>query len=184
MLFRCNSMISVGVSPGQICVRGRMQSYAGGTFIHSGFGSHMICATISGMGLVQIKDASTYDEFAGVAGHEPSVMLQCFSETGAGWTDNEDLRRFGMYANNKPYLTVGEDGHGADFTTLQSALKYVEFLQATSAGISRPYKIMIVGNITLVGGTMPIAVPAGVEIDGGGHTVSWSVDVEIGRAHV
>jgi hypothetical protein len=167
---------SVSIASGQICLGGRIRSYVGGTYIHSGIGLHRLCATISGVGNVTIKDASTVDEFVGVGGNESTVMLRYFTETGIGWAnDSEDLRRFGMYANNKPYFTVGEDGHGADFTSIQSALKYIDFLQNTTngAGINRPYKIMIVGDIT-VSGNMPIVVPAGIEIDGGGHTVSWS----------
>jgi len=163
------------IGPGMACVKGRMLAYAGGSVV-TGIGTHRIYAFLASDGTLQVGNTASPDVFAGGAGNQPTVMLQTFVETGAGWTDSFDLRRYGMFANNKPYLTVGGDGYGADFTSLRSAIAYAAAIGATTAGLNVGKKILLTSDLYVPSAELPTSLPPGIEIDGGGHILEWDTD--------
>jgi hypothetical protein len=160
------------IASGTIAVRGRVATYAGGTHTHGGVGSHVIYAVIDSTGAVDIKDSSTAAVYMGTSGNELTVPLRTFTESGVGWTDSVDLRRFGQWVNNKPYITIGVDGYGADFTSIISALRYITELDS-AGGTTAPKKLVLVSDITASSSDLPYIVPAGAEIDGSHNAISW-----------
>jgi hypothetical protein len=166
------------VAAGTACVKGRMLQYAGG-LVATAPGTNSLYAYLASDGTLQVSRALVggVDELMGANGFQPTVPLATFVETGASWTNSVDLRRYGMFANNK-FLTVGNDGYGADFTSLRSALSYASLTRATTSGLNKTEKIVLIGNM-VVADPLPIAVPSFVEIDGNGHAVHWDTDVEL-----
>jgi hypothetical protein len=166
------SDVTVNVAPGWIAVGGRTARYVGGIVDHAGAGTRYIHATINVNGAVVVAEASNLDVLFGSNGEAPSVALQQFTEAEAAWTNSFDLRRYGMFSNIKPYITVGSDGYGADFTSLNDAVQYVSLMDSAN-GINHSNKIVLVGDVTV---TSTIDLPLGMEIHGGGHTIFWSFD--------
>lgn len=91
-----------------------------------------------------------------------------------------DLRRFGMFTNNKNCFTVGNapsegyDGYGYDFNSLKSAAKYITILQNSNMLLG-PNKILLVDEITIDNELEAnIELPKNTEIDGSGNVIYYS----------
>lgn len=171
------------IAAGFIASNGRLLYYPGGTLSVALTGTCYIYARISA-GSVSVRVATSVDTC--VDNIEPAVILHKFTTAGGAWSDSVDLRRFGMFVNNKNYLTVGNaptygsDGYGCDFISLKSAVEYVKSLSTSAEKISSK-KILLTNDLTIsTANEMAILLDVdGIEIDGGDCKIITSVDAPL-----
>lgn len=113
----------------------------------------------------------------------PVVLLKRVTHAGAAWSSSIDLRRYGSFTNDKNYFTVGlaisgQDGYGADFTSLKSAVEYIKALNSYSGQtMIAPKKIILVSDLTIsTTAEAQIELDIDIEIDGCGRSINYSVD--------
>ncbi len=166
------------VAAGWIVGNGRTAYYTGGTLTPSATpGTYYVYASISELDVVSVSVTATIATAIGT-NLDPKVVLAKFTHNGSTWTSSLDMRKYGGFSNTKPFLSVGSDAYGADFTSLEAAIAYVDLVNSLgSIGFVKPTRISIVSDVTLT--SLPIALSAGIEIDGGNKTLSWSTDSAI-----
>lgn len=174
----------VNVAPGFVQGNGQLVSFAGATALAStDAATNYVAAQIVGGSVVITVDTLVAPAVGSAVNSK--VLLHTFARTGAVWTTETDLRRYGMLVNNKNYFTVGDavagdDGYGADFTSLKSAVEHVKLI-ASSGTKMAPKKIMLVNDLT-ISTAAEMAIPldvAGLDIDGAGRKVFISVDLPL-----
>ena len=151
-------------------------------------GTYYLAATVNpATGLVSF-DSNTNP--ASVIGdvNSTTVLLHKFTHNGSIWTDDVDIRRFGMLVNNKNCFTVGNDsvvgdGYGADFLTIKAAVEHVKALNSAGSAKRASTKIILVDDVTIsTAAEADILINAdGMELDGGGRTVTITVDQPLFR---
>lgn len=169
------------VASGHVLVNGRMIKFNGGTaFITDGSTNYVYAQFNSGSVSIVSSTSIPLDSVDTVA------LLRKIVRSGASWTSDIDLRRYGLFSNDKDYFSVGntpavgEDGYGCDFTSLRSAVEYVRVLNDQSNLIDIK-KIKLINDLTIsTSAEMSINLDIdGIEIDGGGSTIFVSVDEEL-----
>jgi len=165
------------ISSGYVLVNGRMLRYAGGTVSITDGSNNYISASASG-DTVSVSSSTSFTTSA----TNPVVFLRHIFRSGASWTTDVDLRRYGMFSNDKDYFTVGDtpssglDGYGCDFTSLKSAVAYVTLLSSQN-NLIVPKKIKLANDLTISSSAEAEIAPfTGMEIDGCGREISISVD--------
>lgn len=139
-----------------------------------------IYATVSGGNIVV---ATTDDPAVATANQlETTVLLAIIEDNGSSW-DITDIRRFGMFTNNKHGFTVGNDidgetGYAYDFESISAAVNYINLLNLGGKKHA-PQKITIATDIeeTVTSEISPNLV--GLEIDGGGHIITLLNDISL-----
>jgi hypothetical protein len=110
----------------------------------------------------------------------PVVLLHKITRDTGAWTESVDIRRFGLFVNDKNFISVGRtppsgnDGYGCDFLSLKGAVEYAKAL-ATLDKLITPRKIVLVNDIVATTdadiGIMFDSDLEGFEIDGCGKTL-------------
>lgn len=113
----------------------------------------------------------------------PVVLLHKIVRSGVNWTTDTDIRRFGLFVNDKNYISVGnkpasgKDGYGCDFTSLKSAVEYAKVLNSGNELIP-PLKIILASDISITSSSeMEIILNVeGMQIDGCGRKITTNQD--------
>lgn len=170
---------NASVASGFIISDGRLLKYNGGTITVSVTpGSYYIYARIFG-GSVSVASASSLP----FSTTNPIVILHKITHSGGAWSASIDMRRYGIFINDKSCFTVGStpssgnDGYGCDFTTLRGAIEYIKVMNASNI-VFAPKKIRLVNDISYSGTTITIDVE-GLEIDGAGRKILLSSDIPL-----
>lgn len=178
-----SSGLNVHVNPGFIASNGRLLKFDGQELVTPGASNtYYVSATIVGDTVTLVGPTATVATAIGTAVNH-NVLLFKFTHNGAAWTDSVDIRRYGMLTNNKNHFTVGravsgDDGYGADFPTLRSAVEHVRALNGGVVKIS-PTKLSLVSDLSIsTAAEMDILVDYTLEIDGCNKTISIT-DVDL-----
>lgn len=118
--------------------------------------------------------------------HNPKVIL---SRLVCGTScDVYDMRRFGLFSNDKHGFTVGNkyssysthDGYGCDFISLRAAVDYINAFRGSYGRMMPPGKITLSGDLDINDLTeAEIELPANIEIDGAGHKIYCNPDAAV-----
>jgi len=178
---------NAAVASGRVTVGGTYATYSGGHItVSSTPGTYYIYARISGGSLT--LGAATLASLP-LDPENSIVLLHKITHSGTTWssdsTETADIRRFGMFVNNKNCFTVGNtpsagaDGYGCDFTSLRGAVEYVRVLNTSTKSLSTK-KIMLSSDIEVQTADANILLDIeGMEIDGAGHKITLSDDEPI-----
>lgn len=169
---------TIAVGYGHLASNGRYLRYSGANVSVSAGTTNYLYAKISA-GSVSVSITTTVATAVGTQGSS-NVLLYIIVHDGANWTST-DIRRFGMFANNKNAFTVGNalggsDGYGYDFGSINAALGYISTL-ASGGTRNYPKKILLSTDITVTS-TTTISIND-LEIDGAGHRITLTADVPI-----
>ena len=166
------------IAAGHIFSDGRLLRYNGADIAVPSPGTFYVWARASsGSVSVGIDDATLPSQDP----LNPFVLLKKIVRPtpGSVWTsDSTDIRRFGVFTNNKDFFSVGgpnsptTDGYGCDFLSLKGAVDYIRAM-ASVVPYNVPRKIVLVDDVGISSDEgLNIALDAwGIEIDGCGKTV-------------
>jgi parallel beta-helix repeat protein len=171
------------IASGFVAANGRMLKYNGCTgciSIPDGVTSYVLAKITNGVVIIDVETSVP------TRAENPIVILHKITRAGAVWTTSVDLRRFGMFVNDKNYISVGNtpssgrDGYGCDFTSLKSA---VEFAKTVNSGndLIPPLKIILASDISITSAAeMEIQLNVdGIQIDGCGRKVTTNIDAAL-----
>jgi len=172
---------TANVSSGFVSANGRILKYSGGSVVvPDGTTSYVYMEVSSGVASANISTSiPTRPE-------NPVVLLHKIIRSGATWTTSIDIRRYGVFVNDKNYISVGnkpisgKDGYGCDFTSLKSAIEYVKIINNGNELIP-PMKILLSSDISITSSSeMEIALTLeGIEIDGCGRKITTNQDYKL-----
>lgn len=165
------------VAAGHIVSDGRLLRYNGGDLAIPESSTFYIVAQISsGSVLVTVEDTT----LPPLDLLNPVVLLHKITRATGAWTESVDIRRFGLFVNDKNFISVGrtplngQDGYGCDFLSLKGAVEYARAL-ATLDKFITPRKIVLVNDIMAIADAdIDILLDAtleGIEIDGCGKSL-------------
>jgi parallel beta-helix repeat protein len=169
------------VASGFVAANGRMIRYNGGPVaVADGVTSYVYAEVVNGVVTIYNSPAIPTRPL------NPIVLLHRILRAGALWTADVDLRRYGVFSNDKNYVSVGNtpagglDGYGCDFLSLRSAVEYAKTLDGGNNLIA-PFKIILASDITIIEPVeMQILLDTdGIEIDGCGRKVTTTVDAAL-----
>jgi parallel beta-helix repeat protein len=102
--------------------------------------------------------------------------------------DVYDMRRFGLFSNDKHGFTVGNkyssysthDGYGCDFISLRAAVDYINAFRGSYGRMMPPGKITLSGDLDINDSSeAEIELPVNIEIDGAGHKIYCHPDASV-----
>lgn len=181
------SDLIVDIEAGYIASNGVVLNYAGAEDLNllstPGNGTFYIYAYRE-LDEVRVRAIGAY----GIAGVMSNINTVCLlSEVfidGSEYTIL-DLRRFGVFMNDKNGVTVGKapvngfDGYGCDFISLKAAVKFVSLCKETG-NLLVPGKITLVSDITINSeAEAEIELTESMEIDGAGNTIIYSAPTNL-----
>jgi parallel beta-helix repeat protein len=167
------------IAAGHIVSDGRLLRYNGGDLeVPWDIGTFYVWARISnGNVLVGINDSTLPDRDP----LNPFVLLKRIERVNPGpaiWDATTDIRRFGVFTNDKNFFSVGgpnsvaTDGYGCDFISLKGAVDYIRAMAGT-VEYNVPRKIVLMDDVEISNDDdLEIVLDVmGLEIDGCGKSI-------------